>query len=118
MRKFLTIAAIVLLSLAATAQQKTITGKVVSKATNEPLQGVSVQAKNKAVATDATGKFSLQTTVGETVTLSFVGMQPLTVKVTSATQDLNLACPKRSWSAISLALQGLIAAHVAAIKLT
>jgi len=90
MRTFLTIAASVLLSLAATAQQKTITGKVVSKATNEPLQGVSVQAKNKAVVTDAAGKFSLQAAAGETVTFSFVGMQPQTIKITNATQDLNL----------------------------
>jgi TonB-linked SusC/RagA family outer membrane protein len=90
MRKFITIAAAMFLSLAVFAQQKIITGTVVKKITNEPLQGVSVQSKNKTVVTDASGKFSIEVTAGETITLSFVGMQSLTVKIANASQNLNL----------------------------
>ena len=91
MRKLQILLPMLLLTLFSLAQQKIITGRVTSKATNEPLQGVSVQAKNKTVTTDTSGKFSIPASIGETIKLSFVGMNALNVKVTSATQDLSLA---------------------------
>ena len=72
------------------AQQKTVTGKVTRKSTNEPLQGVSVQTKNKTVTTDSSGKFSIQVSVGETVNFSFVGMNPLSLNITNTTQNLDV----------------------------
>jgi TonB-linked SusC/RagA family outer membrane protein len=73
------------------AQQNKITGKVTRKSTNEPLAGVTVQTKNKTVATSADGTFLIETSVGETINFSFVGMNGQSIKVTNNTQNLNLA---------------------------
>jgi len=91
MRKLQILLPMLLLALLGSAQQKIITGTVIHKTTKEPLQGVSVQNKNKSVLTDAAGKFSIAASVGETITFSFVGMNGLRVKVTNETQDLNLS---------------------------
>jgi len=90
MRKLQILLPMLLLALFSFAQQKIITGRVIGKTTGEPLQGVSVQAKNKTVITDADGKFSLPVTAGETISLSFVGMNLLKVKITNATSSLSL----------------------------
>src|SRR3954464_2644293 len=90
MRKFSFLLILLLAAMNAFAQQKIVTGTVTSKSTNEHLQGVSVQGKNKAVATDANGNFSIPAAVGETVTLSYVGMNAQNFKVTSSTQNYNI----------------------------
>ena len=91
MRKLQILLPMLLLALSSFAQQKIITGRVISKTSGEPLQGVSVQAKNATVTTDADGKFSIAASVGETIYVSFVGMGALKVKVTDATSNLSLA---------------------------
>src|ERR1700720_906006 len=90
MRKLQILLPMLLLALFSFAQQKIITGRVTNRTTGEPLQGVSVQAKNTTVITDADGKFSIPASAGETISLSFVGMNPLKVKVTNATSNLSL----------------------------
>ncbi|MBS1600204.1 MAG: SusC/RagA family TonB-linked outer membrane protein [Bacteroidetes bacterium] len=90
MRKLQILLPMLLLALFSFAQQKIITGKVQSKATGEALQGVTVHANTKAVATDASGKFSIEAGVGDVITVSFIGMTSLKVKVTAATQNLVL----------------------------
>src|SRR5882757_2796726 len=90
MRKLQILLPMLLLALFSFAQQKIITGRVISKTTGEPLQGVSVQAKNKTVTTDAEGKFSLPVTAGETISLSFVGMNLLKVKIANVMSSLSL----------------------------
>jgi TonB-linked SusC/RagA family outer membrane protein len=91
MRKLLLTMPLLLLALFMYAQQKTITGTITSKTSKEPLPGVTVQTKNKAVTTDANGKFSISAAAGENITISFVGMNPQTIKVTAATQNVVLA---------------------------
>src|SRR5215472_6390873 len=73
------------------AQQKIVKGTVTSKTTGSPLAGVSVHAGKTTVATDSSGRFSIPASTGETITLSFIGMQNLDYKVTSASQNINLA---------------------------
>src|SRR5450432_2312954 len=90
MRKLLLTMPLLLLAVFMFAQQKTITGVVTSKTTKEPLTGVTVQTKSKAVTTDANGKFSISAVPGETITLSFVGMNAQTIKVTGSTQNVNM----------------------------
>ncbi|HWW39850.1 TonB-dependent receptor [Pedobacter sp.] len=90
MRKLQILLPMLLLALFSFAQQKIITGRVINKTTKEPLQGVSVQTKTKSTLTDSSGKFSIAAAIGETITLSFVGMNGLNVKITNATQELNL----------------------------
>jgi len=86
----------VLLALCGWAQQKTITGKVVSKLTHEPLQGVSVRGKGRTVVTDVTGAFSIPASPGDVLTLSFVGMNTQVVKITGSTADLSLVMEEGS----------------------
>src|SRR5215467_6005671 len=88
MRLVLTIM-MVLLVTAGFAQQR-ISGTVTSKTTGSPLAGVSVHAGKTTVATDSSGRFSIPAAVGETITLSFIGMQNLDYKVTAGSQNINL----------------------------
>jgi TonB-dependent starch-binding outer membrane protein SusC len=90
MRKLQILLPMLLLALFSFAQQKIITGRVTNKTTGEPLPNVSVQAKNKNVLTDADGKFSIQAMVGDIINISFIGMNPIKVKVTNATSDISL----------------------------
>jgi len=60
----------------------TVTGKVVSEK-GEPLGGASVRHKNsaKGATTDAKGEFTLSARPGETIVVSYVGYQEVTLKV-------------------------------------
>ena len=77
-----------LLTLFSFAQQKIIAGRILSKKTNEPLQGVTVQTKKQTVTTDSTGRFSITASVGEVVNFSFVGMNMMSYRVTSSNTPL------------------------------
>jgi len=91
MRKLQILLPMMLMAICSFAQQKTITGQVINKTTNEPLQGVTVQGKNKAVATDANGRFSIEAALGDVLSISFVGMNTLKIKVGSVTNKLNIS---------------------------
>lgn len=88
MRKLLTLMPMLLLALIVHAQQKTVTGFVTSKISKEPLQGVTVQTKNKSALTDVNGKFTISAAEGETINFSFVGMNAQAVRVSNAAQNL------------------------------
>ena len=90
MRKLIIVFTMLLLSVCAFSQQKIITGTVSSKGTKAPLEGVSVQSGNKTVATDAKGNFSIEATPGDILTFTFVGMLPVSIKVTPETQILTI----------------------------
>ncbi|MBA4166638.1 MAG: TonB-dependent receptor plug domain-containing protein, partial [Chitinophagaceae bacterium] len=91
MKKIQLLLPMLVLALFSFAQQKIITGKVVDKSTNEPLQGVSVQGKNKAVVSGADGSFSIPASAGETLHFSFVGMNAVSMKVTNASSSMAVA---------------------------
>jgi TonB-linked SusC/RagA family outer membrane protein len=58
------------------SQEKTISGKVIDKPTNTPLQGVSIRVKNgsQATSTDASGDFTIKVPSSESIlTFSHVG---------------------------------------------
>lgn len=84
MRKLFFLLSLLLLAIFSFAQQKTITGTVTGKSDKAPIVGVTVQTKNKAVQTDALGKFSIEAAVGETITFSHVGMKTVNIKVSNA----------------------------------
>ena len=90
MRKVIFLLPLLLLAVISFAQQKMVSGTVTSKSLNAPLPGVTVQTKNKAVTTDASGKFSIESSVGETITLTYVGMKSVTVKVTQSEQAITI----------------------------
>lgn len=72
------------------AQQK-INGTVTGKNDKAPLAGVSVQSRQKISLTDNFGKFSIEASVGDTLTFSYAGMQTVVVKVTSAVDAVNVS---------------------------
>jgi co-chaperonin GroES (HSP10) len=57
------------------AQEKTISGTVISDESKSPLQGVTIKVKGtkRVTQTDASGKFSIKVTQGEILQFSYVG---------------------------------------------
>jgi len=91
MKKLIPLLPLLLWSVFTMAQQKTITGTVTSQLGNSPLQGVTVQAKNTSVITDADGKFSINANVGDNLVLTFVGLKAFTIRVGTSTQNVSVA---------------------------
>ncbi|MEO8404966.1 MAG: SusC/RagA family TonB-linked outer membrane protein [Chitinophagaceae bacterium] len=77
------------------AQERTITGKVIDKETNTPLEGVSVHVKNtnNNAVTDAEGTYSIKVPSTESiVTFSRVGFSLFEIKVGSGSSlDASMA---------------------------
>lgn len=84
-----------LFSFAASAQEKTITGKITDKKTKQPLIGANVVVKGTTTGTttDLDGKFSIKVDVTNPVKLeiSYVGYEKLEAEVNSSTTTLDLA---------------------------
>ncbi|HTK19693.1 MAG TPA: TonB-dependent receptor [Mucilaginibacter sp.] len=80
MKKYLFI---VLLFLAgqALAQQHVVTGTVTGKDLGTPIAGVTVKSSAATTSTDDKGRFSINANLGEILSFSFVGMEPVTYKV-------------------------------------
>ncbi len=64
------------------AQEKTVTGTIVSDDNKTPLSGVTVRVKGtrRIVTTDANGKFSIKLNPGETLQVSYVGYETTDIK--------------------------------------
>ena len=75
---------VMLAAASAYAQTTTISGTVVSASDNEPLIGASVSIANGAgVATNLDGNFTLNVAEGTQATVSYVGYQTQTVRLTN-----------------------------------
>jgi TonB-linked SusC/RagA family outer membrane protein len=74
------------------AQEKTVSGTIISDDTKAPLQGVTVRVKGtkRFVQTDANGKFSIAMNPGETLQFSYVGYSPIDVKPDGTSVSINL----------------------------
>lgn len=64
------------------AQERTVTGTIVSEENKDPLAGVTVRVKGtkRITQTDANGKFSIKVNPGETLQFSYVGFVTAEVK--------------------------------------
>ena len=64
------------------AQERTISGTIISEDNKTPLSGVTIRVKGtrRIVQTDANGKFSIKVNPGETLQVSYVGYQTEDVK--------------------------------------
>ena len=73
---------LVLLPQSVQAQERTITGTIVSEDNKTPLAGVTIRVKGsrKITQTDANGKFSIKVAPGETLQVTYVGYQTSDVK--------------------------------------
>ncbi|WP_295675801.1 SusC/RagA family TonB-linked outer membrane protein [uncultured Mucilaginibacter sp.] len=92
MRKLLLFCFLLLLFLSkGYAQSRQITGTVIDS-DGKPLEfvTVSVVETQKATATDAKGNFKINAESGQTLKFTFVGVKPISVQITAATQNLNI----------------------------
>ena len=87
MRRLFFILPLLLFGISSFAQQKIITGTVTGKMDKTPLGGVTIQARNKTVLTDGSGKFSIEASVGDNLTFTYVGMKTITIKITANDQN-------------------------------
>ncbi len=71
------------------AQQK-VTGTIIHKTSGQPLPGVSVKGKAANTVTDASGRFSLPASPGDTITFRYIGMMDQRVRVAAAGEDLHV----------------------------
>ena len=83
MKKIIYILVGLFFSLSSYAQKQTINGTVREKTTNKSLYNVFVQGVKKVTNTDSLGHFSIDASVGETLTFSLVGFQDYNYKVSS-----------------------------------
>ena len=84
--RFLLTGLLLLTTVLAFGQSKTITGTVTSAADGDALPGATVikQGTTDGTVTDVNGKFSLQTQVGQTLVVSFIGMEDKMIAVGQA----------------------------------
>src|SRR3954465_5928320 len=73
---------LLLLSISAQAQKKTVTGKIIDYGSNEPVPGVTVKVKNTSSGTmsDAQGMFSLSVPEGALLDITSIGYQSAEVQ--------------------------------------
>jgi TonB-linked SusC/RagA family outer membrane protein len=73
---------LLLLPPALQAQERTISGTIISEDNKTPLSGVTVRVKGtrRIVQTDANGKFTIKVNPGETLQISYVGYETTDVK--------------------------------------
>ena len=84
------------------AQQRTITGRVTSLATNEALSGVTVQVAGTArgTATDDAGRYTISAASGETLQFSAVGYHESEIKIAETSViNVQLQPVARNWKA-------------------
>ena len=73
---------LLLLPAAVQAQERTITGTILSEDNKTPMGGVTVRVKGtrRIVQTDANGKFSIKVNAGDVLQVSYVGFQTEEIK--------------------------------------
>ena len=83
---------LLLLSPAAQAQERTVTGTIISEDNKTPLSGVTVRVKGtrRIVQTDANGKFSIKVSEGETLQVTYVGYETLDLKPGAGEMGISL----------------------------
>jgi len=74
------------------AQERTVTGTILSEDNKSPLAGVTIRVKGtrRIVTTDANGRFSIKMNPGETLQVSYVGYTTSEVKPDGNTVGVNL----------------------------
>ena len=90
MKRLFIALSLVFFTMTVLAQQKMIRGVVSSKITGQPLAGVTVASKTQTKLTDSTGAFLIAAAIGDNLDISYVGMKPVTVKVSSENLSLQM----------------------------
>ncbi len=87
MEKSLLVLCCICLALTATAQQRSVTGKVTDSSDGSPLPGVSVLVKGTTIgtATDADGSYSISVSNDDILSFSFIGFESQEIPVGAQT---------------------------------
>lgn len=110
MRKILLVLWFMMLTCLAIAQDRTVTGRVVSTEDGTAIPGVSVVVKGTATGTvtDSEGRYSLTTSSGSTLVFSFIGLQSQEVIVgDQAVIDISLAADATQLSEVVVTAIGV-----------
>lgn len=92
MRKLLLICSLLILLISkGYAQSRIITGTVLDNA-SKPMDAVTIVVveTQKSTLSDASGKFSITASTGQSIRFSYVGTKPILVKVTADTKVLDV----------------------------
>ncbi len=84
---------LIVLPLASMAQEdglKTIKGRVSDNSAPMPNVVVSTSLTNNKEVTDSNGEYSIEAEVGETITFTYMGMEPVEIRVEEVTRFLNI----------------------------
>ena len=78
--------------LAVLGYARTVTGVVTQASDGEPIIGASVQVHgtSRGTATDLDGRYSIDVNDGDVLDISYVGMNPVSIKVTSGKLVINV----------------------------
>ncbi|MGF6925550.1 TonB-linked SusC/RagA family outer membrane protein [Chitinophaga sp. W2I13] len=90
MKKLFYLLPMLLFGLFAIAQQRNITGTVISKQNRTPLPGVTVQSGNRNTITNGSGQFTLPAAVGEVLNFSYIGMKPMSLKASEGSMSVEM----------------------------
>lgn len=90
MKKLFYLLPMLLFGLFAIAQQRNITGTVISKQNRTPLPGVTVQAGNRNTITNGSGQFTLPAAAGEVLNFSYIGMKPMSLKAAEGNMSVEM----------------------------
>ncbi|MEZ2442362.1 SusC/RagA family TonB-linked outer membrane protein [Chitinophaga sp. RCC_12] len=90
MKKLFYLLPMLLFGLFAIAQQRNITGTVISKQNRTPLPGVTVQSGNRNTITNGSGQFTLPAAVGEVLNFSYIGMKPMSLKAAEGSMSVEM----------------------------
>ncbi len=93
MRRMLLLSVALLTCFAAVAQVPVgISGRVTEKATGQPLVGASiaVQETGRGTSTGADGSYQLQVVAGQTLVISYLGLQTQTIVVNASQTTINV----------------------------
>lgn len=83
MKRIILLIPLLLIMFCVSAQQQTITGKVLDKATGEPLIGASIvnQETGKGATTDVSGGFSIPAEPGQSLKIVYLGYKTVSQKL-------------------------------------
>ena len=100
---------ILLISLPFVLTAQDITGRIISKMDNQPIQGVSVLLKGttKGTATNKNGEFSLQIKNGDVLVITALGFMPLQVTVNGTVLNIELDTDAKALNEVVVTALGI-----------
>ncbi|WP_207424770.1 SusC/RagA family TonB-linked outer membrane protein [Desertivirga brevis] len=108
MRKLLLIIPLIMAVLAASGQERKITGKLTEKGSGAPIIGASIvnEQTKKGANTDVNGVFNIIAQTGETIRITYIGFESLTYRVGANDNTLSLSLQESVASLESVVVTG------------